>query len=96
MEHGTGRWLSLSDIEISASSYVDPNGFVFHHEGEVFRAVYEEAAGFYRALFDDGTIDRLVASHGLVPSAVTELAVPEANASHAALPPTPGSATISG
>ena len=80
MEHGTGRWLSLSDIEISASSYVDPNGFVFHHEGEVFRAVYEEAAGFYRALFDDGTIDRLVASHGLVPSAVTELAVPEANA----------------
>ena len=60
--------LSLPELEISAFSYVDPNGFVFHHREQIYRAVYKDTEAFYRNLFDDGTIEKLVSDSCLVPS----------------------------
>jgi SAM-dependent methyltransferase len=70
--------LSLDDVAVDASSYVDPNGFVFHHEGHVYRAIYREAADLYRGLLDDGTIERLCAHHHLVATAVADLVLQDA------------------
>ena len=65
--------LQASDLQVSPSSYVDPNGFVFQHRGGYYRAIYKHATGFYRALFDNGTVDRLVAGHALVPTEMTDI-----------------------
>ena len=75
MGHADTLPLSLDDVAVNRSSYVDPNGFVFHHEGHVYRAIYREAADLYRGLIADGTIERLSASHHLVPTAIADLAL---------------------
>ena len=66
--------VSLREVAVDASSYVDPNGFVFRHDGNLYRAIYTQAASFYRGLIDDGTVDELTAHHHLVPTAVAHLA----------------------
>ena len=48
--------LPLSDIQTHASSYVDPNGFVFLHEDKIYRGIHRENANFYRSLFEQGTV----------------------------------------
>lgn len=65
--------LSLRDLNVDPSSYVDPNGFVFRHRGVIYRAIYTDVAAFYRGLADDGTYDALTAHHHLVPTAVADL-----------------------
>jgi SAM-dependent methyltransferase len=64
---------SIGDLTVDPSSYVDPNGFVFRRQGHVYRAIYREAASFYRGLFDDGTIERLTARHHLVRTSIADL-----------------------
>jgi len=67
-----------SEIEVSATSYVDPGGFVFFHKDGVYRAIRPAFTDFYRGLFDSGVIGRLTERHGLVPSRLSPHTVPEA------------------
>ena len=70
-----GDNLSLQDIEVDPSSYVDPNGFVFHFQGHVYRAIRAQYAPFYRRLFSDGVIDRLAQRVDLVKTELTPYTV---------------------
>lgn len=75
MEAGHPPRLSLADVERSVSSYVDPNGYVFSHNGTIYRAIRTSAVSFYRRLFQDGTIAELTRTRHLVPSAMTEIEI---------------------
>lgn len=47
------------EISINPASYVDGNGRVFEWRGEIYRAIYPEAAPFYLDLFEKGTLEDL-------------------------------------
>ncbi len=64
-------------IRRDASSYVDPQGFVFHHQGEVYRFIRPDAAGLYGELLDEGVLERLE-GRGLVPTRRAGLRLAEA------------------
>lgn len=64
--------ISSQQLNVDRSSYVDPNGFVFHHEDEIFRGIYPEVQDFYQELFDRGTIDSLIQNFGLVESSIAD------------------------
>jgi SAM-dependent methyltransferase len=70
-----GLCVPAGDVAVDPSSYVDPHGFVFRHDGEIYRAIYRESAALYRALVTDGTIERLVEHHHLVPTSIAGLKV---------------------
>ncbi len=59
------RNLSLVDIAVSRSSYVDPNGFVFEFEGSIYRAVTGHR-DLYLEMLESGFFDRLSHDVGLV------------------------------
>lgn len=40
------------------ASYVDPNGFLFEHEGEIKRAIYPDRAEFYKKLLNDESLKK--------------------------------------
>ena len=65
-----------SALTIDRSSYVDPNGFVFHENGRILRAVYTPVADFYRELLTNGTLDRLQSEHGLVATRASDRNAP--------------------
>ncbi len=67
-----------SDIEVSPTSYVDPGGFVFFHQGGVYRAIRPAFADFYRELIESGRARVLTERNGLVPSHISPHTVPEA------------------
>lgn len=71
--------LSLDDIKINDSSYVDPNGFLFAYKGDLYRAIYPVRESFYLSLFDKGIIDKLIKNHNLVSSEITDYKIPELN-----------------
>lgn len=62
----TSEPIDLADVRVSASSYVDPNGFLFEHGGRLFRAVRSQVSPFYRRLLDDRTVVNLISSGRLV------------------------------
>jgi hypothetical protein len=57
--------LNLSEIEFDTGSVVDPAGFVFHHDGRIFRALSASSVDFYRELLTSDFISDLFAA-GLV------------------------------
>jgi SAM-dependent methyltransferase len=59
---------------LDASSYVDPQGYVFHYEGEVYRCVHPDSAPLYRTLLDGGVLAALE-DHGLVPTRKASLRI---------------------
>ena len=69
--------ISLPDISVSESSYVDPNGFVFYYQDQIFRVIQPEVEGFFRGLFESGLIDKLVKDHHLVETEITDYVIPE-------------------
>ena len=71
MEYHTGPELP-GGARLDPSCYADPNGFVFHCDGTIYRFVREHAAGFYRNLLIEHVVDELVASNGLVPTEIVE------------------------
>ncbi len=73
--------LTLKDIRIDDSSYVDPHGFVFKYEGKRYRAIRPHGETFYRKLFENGTIEKLVKNNHLVPSAISSFRIPEVECS---------------
>ena len=56
----------VPDIARHAASFRDPAGFVFEHDGDLFRAVHPDAAEDVDALFSSGLHDELVAANLLV------------------------------
>ena len=60
--------LSLSEIQVSSSSYVDPNGFVFTYNDQIFRAIRPGPDKFYGSLFIIGVSDGLSGMLNLVVS----------------------------
>lgn len=40
--------IRITDPLFDNSSYIDPRGRVFYHEGHIFRAIFPEASSFYR------------------------------------------------
>jgi 2-polyprenyl-3-methyl-5-hydroxy-6-metoxy-1,4-benzoquinol methylase len=71
--------LSLKDIKIDTSSYVDPNGFLFHYNNEIYRAIGSESEFFYKDLFKKGIIEKLCKQFHLVSSEITDYSIPEIN-----------------
>ena len=57
--------LGANDIRRDPSSYVDPHGYVIHHEGEIYRYIHPDSTPFYNRLIEEGVLDRLQ-SQGLV------------------------------
>lgn len=70
----TSPRLHLKQIARHTSSYVDPNGFLFEHDGELYRAINTAHGPFYKTLFANGTIAKLTAK-GLVPSEIAPLTI---------------------
>jgi len=68
-----------NDIEISRSSYVDPNGFVFTYRGQLLRAIVPDQEAFYRTLFRDGIIQELIEKAGLVSTEISPYTISELN-----------------
>jgi len=58
---------TISVIERHVASFRDPAGFVFEHEGDIFRAVHPDASGDVDLLFRSGLHDELVEGGLLVP-----------------------------
>jgi SAM-dependent methyltransferase len=73
--------ISPDDIQIHASSYVDPNGFVFLYEDQFHRAILQKNEKFYRSLFANGTVEELSNKYNLVESQPTDLSLPELDSS---------------
>jgi 2-polyprenyl-3-methyl-5-hydroxy-6-metoxy-1,4-benzoquinol methylase len=73
--------LTLSQIGVSLSSYVDPNGFLFSFEDRLYRAILPERESFYRALLADAAVGELCERHGLVPTEIAPHAIPEVGCS---------------
>ncbi len=69
--------LALAQLAVDPSSYVDPNGFVFAHGGEILRAIRPEREAFYRGLLSDGSVGRLIKDHGLVETEISDYTIPE-------------------
>jgi hypothetical protein len=62
--------LPLESVRFHPTSGTDWNGRVFWHEGELFRAMSQPNAAFYRKLFDDGVIRSLCDQKLLVESEI--------------------------
>lgn len=60
--------LSVETIDRDPSSYVDPHGFVFHHDGEIYRYIFPEAAERYKSLLENGVLAKLERECALVSS----------------------------
>jgi len=69
------RRVTREEVEHHPSSYVDPAGYLFRHEGQLYRAIRRGHADFYRALLADGTAQRLSAERGLVTAREADLAL---------------------
>jgi 2-polyprenyl-3-methyl-5-hydroxy-6-metoxy-1,4-benzoquinol methylase len=69
--------LLLDDIRIHESSYVDPNGFVFTHNGTIYRGIRREHEKFYRNLLESDFLPALNQNHYLVESKLTDHSIPE-------------------
>jgi len=57
--------LAFGDIDVSRSSFVDPNGFVFEFEGSIYRAITGHR-DLYLEMLQAGVFDRLSNDVGLV------------------------------
>src|SRR6266853_5657088 len=68
--------IPFAEISFHPSSQADSNGRVFEWDGRVYRGIVEEHAPFFRKLFADGVIDRLVSKELLVPTTLETLTVP--------------------
>ncbi len=69
--------LFLDDIRIHESSYVDPNGFVFTHNGGIYRGIKRESETFYRKLFESDFLPALNQKFHLIESRLTDHNIPE-------------------
>ena len=57
------------------ASIVDPNGFLFHQNDKIYRAIYPQNKDFYLGLFKDGTVGELTKSYQLIDSQLSDMTV---------------------
>jgi len=69
------RLLARKEITVDPSSFVDPQGFVFHWDGGIYRCIRGVAAPLFRQLFDAGTLAALEKERGLVHTSATSFAI---------------------
>ncbi len=69
------RHVTREEITVDPSSYVDPQGFVFHYDGQIYRCIRDSAAPLFRRLLEEGTLAALEREHGLVHTVTASLAV---------------------
>lgn len=69
--------VSLADIKVNASSYVDPQGFVFEHDHQIYRCIYADAAPLFQELLDDQYIAALADKQKVVRSQVADFSIKE-------------------
>lgn len=68
--------LPLGDVTTSIHPFGDSIGYLFTHQGRMYRAIRAEHAAFYRRLFETGVIGRLVDRGVLVPSEIVNERLP--------------------
>ena len=68
--------LSPDEIQPHPSSYVDPHGFVFTYQGELYRAIRNDHVPFYNYLIQSGHAASLEEA-GLIQASVSEYVIPE-------------------
>ncbi len=73
----TGTVISEAEIDVDPSSYVDPQGVLFHFDGGLYRLVHAESAPLFRRLLESGTLADLERTHGLVRTSEAAFAVRE-------------------
>ena len=64
--------LSLKNIQVNKSSYVDPNGFLFSYQSSLLRAIKPKVESFYQDLIDKGVVDKLISEYGLIETEKTQ------------------------
>jgi hypothetical protein len=64
--------LDIHEIEFDHTSYADPNGRLFHWNGEIYRAVPNEISSLYSALLTDKRFKKLFDS-GLIETELSSL-----------------------
>src|SRR6476660_8080480 len=69
------------------SSFRDPNGFVFHHEGTVYRQINSSGHEEYRRLVDSGLYTELAREGFLVSHEEVDLRIPGAPPAAAVIRP---------
>jgi len=67
--------LKRSEISVDPSSYVDPQGFLFHHDGQIYRCIRAEARDLFDQLTKSGHLARLEREFGLVATTATDLQI---------------------
>jgi SAM-dependent methyltransferase len=71
----TERRIPASEITRDPSSYVDPQGFLFHWQDRILRCVDAAARGPFDQLLADGTLERLSTDFNLVRSWREEVSI---------------------
>jgi len=69
--------VALSEVVRDPSSYVDPHGFVFHWQDQIFRYVSGQAAPRFQSHLDGGLLQRLRDEFHLVETELAPLEIPE-------------------
>lgn len=66
---------SAADVQFHPSSYADPHGRLFTHQGRLYRGIPEAGAALCRRVFESGLVAELVQSKLLVPTQISSLQV---------------------
>lgn len=64
--------LKPSEIDVDPSSYVDPQGFLFHHDGCIYRCIRPLAKDLFTELMDDGLLAHLQENFALISAKTTK------------------------
>lgn len=65
--------IPIEEIDFHATSFCDRRGRVFWWEGELYRGISKEYANFYKQLFENGVVQRLVEKKLLIETELTNL-----------------------
>ncbi len=76
-EGSSARVISKTEIHRDHSSYVDPQGYLFHYDGRIYRFINAQSAPIFRGLMADGTLDRLTRELRVVPTGLSNLTIAE-------------------
>jgi hypothetical protein len=69
--------ISLCDIDFHPNSFTDPRVRLFRYKGELYRGITGEKAIFFKRLFQEGLIQRLIEKGLLIESELTSLRIAE-------------------
>lgn len=69
--------IPLKDISHDPSSYVDPQGYVFHYQGAIYRCVYPKSVPLFKQIMENGTLGKLENKFNLVSTQLSDLNIAE-------------------